>query len=122
MTTNSLDARGRLAVGDATYEVFRLGRVDGSALLPYSLNVLLESLLRNEDGVAVTVEQAGALAAWDPTAEPSTEIQFSPARVLMQDSPVCPAWSISSPCQKPTASTPTSTRSAMTSPPSGGWK
>ena len=85
MTANSFGAGDRLEVGDATYEVFRLDRVDGSARLPYSMKVLLENLLRNQDGTRVTGEQVAALAAWDPTAESSTEIQFTPARVLLQD-------------------------------------
>jgi aconitate hydratase len=85
MTINSFGARGRLAVGDVTYEVYRLERVDGWQRLPYSLKVLLENLLRCEDGRLVTAEQVSALAAWDPAADSSTEIQFTPARVLLQD-------------------------------------
>jgi aconitate hydratase len=85
MTTNSFGARGRLGVGDAAYEIFRLDRVDGSARLPYSLKVLLENLLRCEDGTLVTAEQVAALASWDPVAESGTQIQFAPARVLLQD-------------------------------------
>ena len=85
MTANSFGARDRLGVGDTTYEVFRLDRVDGSARLPYSLKVLLENLLRNEDGHQVTAEQVSAISAWDPMAQSGTEIQFTPARVLMQD-------------------------------------
>ena len=85
MKANSFDAHDRLRVGDAAYEVFRLDRVDGSGRLPYSLKVLLENLLRNEDGKLVSAEQVSALGAWDPTAETSPEIQFTPARVLMQD-------------------------------------
>jgi aconitate hydratase len=82
---NSLDARGRLMVGDDEYGVFRLDRVAGSERLPFSLKVLLENLLRCEDGAHVTAEQINALASWDPVAEPSTEILFTPARVLLQD-------------------------------------
>ena len=85
MTSNSFGARDRLTVGDATYEIFRLNRVAGSARLPFSLKVLLENLLRNEDGRMVTAAQIEALAGWDPAAQPSAEIQFTPARVLMQD-------------------------------------
>ena len=85
MAGNSFNARERLTVGELTYEVFRLDRVDGAARLPYSLKVLLENLLRNEDGALVTAEQINALGGWDPTAESGTEIQFTPARVLMQD-------------------------------------
>ena len=85
MTANSFGAGDRLTVDDQRYDVFRLDRVDGSTRLPYSLKVLLENLLRNEDGVRVTAEQVSALSAWDPAAQNSTEIQFTPARVLMQD-------------------------------------
>ncbi|HEV2928270.1 MAG TPA: aconitase family protein, partial [Propionibacteriaceae bacterium] len=85
MTTNSFGARDRLEVEDAAYEIFRLDRVDGSARLPYSLKVLLENLLRNEDGTLVTAAQVAALASWDTAAESGTEIQFTPARVLLQD-------------------------------------
>jgi aconitate hydratase len=85
MTANSFDAHDQLRVGDATYEVFRLDRVAGAGRLPYSLKVLLENLLRNEDGRLVSAEQVSALGGWDPTAETNPEIQFTPARVLMQD-------------------------------------
>ena len=85
MTSNSFGARDRLTVGDATYEIVRLNRVAGSARLPFSLKVLLENLLRNEDGRMVTAAQIEALAGWNPAAQPSAEIQFTPARVLMQD-------------------------------------
>ena len=85
MTANSFDAHDRLDVGDATYEVFRLDRVAGAGRLPYSLKVLLENLLRNEGGRLVSAEQVSALGGWDPTAETNPEIQFTPARVLMQD-------------------------------------
>ena len=82
---DSFGAREQLEVGDQTYEVFTLSAVPGAADLPYSLKVLLENLLRTEDGANITADQIRALAAWDPTAEPDTEIQFTPARVLMQD-------------------------------------
>ncbi len=85
MAGNSFGSRDRLTVGELAYEVFRLDRVDGAARLPYSLKVLLENLLRNEDGIGVTAEQIHALGAWDPRAEGGAEIQFSPARVLLQD-------------------------------------
>jgi aconitate hydratase len=89
MTVNSFGARANLAVGgagkEAAYEIYRLDAVEGSARLPFSLKVLLENLLRTEDGTNVTAAQINALAQWDPNAEPDTEIQFSPARVLMQD-------------------------------------
>ena len=64
---------------EQAYEIYRLDRVDGSARLPYSLKVLLENLLRNEDGRLVTAEQISALAGWEPAAEHGTEIQFTPA-------------------------------------------
>ncbi|GAA3358538.1 aconitate hydratase [Saccharopolyspora gregorii] len=82
---DSFGARGTLKVGDASYEVFRLNAVDGAARLPYSLKILLENLLRTEDGANITADHVRALASWDAKAEPSTEIQFTPARVIMQD-------------------------------------
>ena len=82
---DSFGARGTLDVGGTSYDVFRLSAVQGAADLPYSLKVLLENLLRTEDGANTTADQVRALAAWDPQAEPDTEIQFTPARVLMQD-------------------------------------
>src|SRR5690348_6614803 len=85
VSANSFDARSTLQVGDESYEIFRLSAVDGAERLPFSLKVLLENLLRTEDGANVTAEHIRALAAWDPTAEPDTEIQFTPARVIMQD-------------------------------------
>ncbi|MDT7546624.1 MAG: aconitate hydratase, partial [Actinomycetota bacterium] len=82
---DSFGARSTLTVGDRSYEVFRLDAVEGAADLPYSLKVLLENLLRTEDGANITADHVRALAGWDPSAEPDTEIQFTPARVLMQD-------------------------------------
>jgi aconitate hydratase len=82
---NSFGARDTLAVGAQSYEIFRIGAVEGSARLPFSLKVLLENLLRTEDGANVTAAQIQALGQWDPSAEPDTEIQFTPARVIMQD-------------------------------------
>jgi aconitate hydratase len=84
-TANSFDARATLSVGGRDVTIFRLDAVEGSDRLPYSLKVLLENLLRNEDGHNVTADQVRALADWDPAAEPDTEIQFTPARVVMQD-------------------------------------
>jgi len=78
-------AKSQLRVADASYEIFTINQVAGQASLPYSLKILLENLLRTEDGVNVTAEHIHALGAWDPTAEPGIEIQFTPARVLMQD-------------------------------------
>jgi aconitate hydratase len=91
MTGNSFGSRGTLRVGDTSYEIHRLDAVDGSGDLPFSLKVLLENLLRTEDGMNVTPEQVTALATWDAAAQPATEIQFSPARVLMQDLTGVPA-------------------------------
>src|SRR5436305_9739883 len=85
MSDNSFGAQATLAVGGRDYTIFRLDAVDGSARLPYSLKVLLENLLRNEDGLNVDADQIRALAGWKADAEPDTEIQFSPARVVMQD-------------------------------------
>jgi aconitate hydratase len=91
MTPNSFGSRADLAVGGNRYQIHRLDAVDGAADLPYSLKVLLENLLRTEDGLNVTPEHVTALAQWDPEAEPDIEIQFSPARVLMQDLTGVPA-------------------------------
>jgi len=82
---NSFSSKDVLTVGGTDYEVYRIDAVDGSQKLPFSLKVLLENLLRTEDGANVTGEQIRALGSWQPTAEPDTEIQFSPARVVMQD-------------------------------------
>ncbi|MGC7099687.1 aconitate hydratase AcnA [Amycolatopsis lurida] len=82
---DSFGARDTLKVGDASYEIFRLDKVDGSKRLPYSLKILLENLLRTEDGANITADHIRALSGWDPKADPSTEIQFTPARVIMQD-------------------------------------
>ncbi|MEJ1230024.1 MAG: aconitate hydratase [Galbitalea sp.] len=82
---NSFGAKDTLTVGATDYEVFRVDRVAGYEKLPFSLKVLLENLLRTEDGANVTKAQIQALGSWVPTAEPDTEIQFTPARVVMQD-------------------------------------
>ncbi len=82
---NSLNARKTLQVGDKSYEIFSLDAVEGLKQLPYALRILGENLLRNEDGANITADQIKALAAWIPDAQPSTEIQFTPARVVMQD-------------------------------------
>ncbi|XVS61370.1 aconitate hydratase [Actinosynnema sp. CA-299493] len=82
---DSFGARGTLTVGDASYEVFRLSAVEGAERLPYSLKILLENLLRTEDGANITADHVRALGSWDPSSEPDTEIQFTPARVVMQD-------------------------------------
>ncbi|WP_205669087.1 aconitate hydratase AcnA [Amycolatopsis suaedae] len=82
---DSFGARDTLNVGDASYEIFRLDKVEGAQRLPYSLKILLENLLRTEDGANITADHIRALGGWDPSADPSTEIQFTPARVIMQD-------------------------------------
>src|SRR5580658_8194990 len=91
MTVDSFGSRAALAVAGEQYEIYRLDAVSGSDALPFSLKILLENLLRSEDGVYITAAQARALADWDPAAEPDTEIQFSPARVIMQDLTGVPA-------------------------------
>ena len=88
---DSFNAKGELRVGDRTYDLFRLAAVEGAERLPYSLKILLENLLRTEDGANITAEDITALAGWDPQAEPSKEIQFTPARVIMQDFTGVPA-------------------------------
>ncbi|MCX4531909.1 aconitate hydratase AcnA [Streptomyces sp. NBC_00841] len=85
VSANSFDARSTLRVGDESYEIFKLDKVEGSARLPYSLKVLLENLLRTEDGANITADHIRALGGWDSQAQPSQEIQFTPARVIMQD-------------------------------------
>ncbi len=82
---DSFGAKGTLDVGGTRHEVFRLAAVDGADRLPYSLKILLENLLRTEDGANITADHVRALAAWKPEAEPDTEIQFTPGRVIMQD-------------------------------------
>ena len=91
MTGNSFGSRADLAVSGTSYQIHRLDAVQGAGDLPYSLKVLLENLLRTEDGLNVSGDHITALAQWDPAAEPDTEIQFSPARVLMQDLTGVPA-------------------------------
>ncbi|MFI9502965.1 aconitate hydratase AcnA [Nocardia sp. NPDC052566] len=86
--TTSIDtfgAKGTLEVGSNSYEIFRLSAVPGTEKLPYALKVLAENLLRTEDGANITADHIRAIASWDPSAEPDTEIQFTPARVIMQD-------------------------------------
>ena len=84
-SSNSFNARDSLIVEGQEFEVFRVDAVPGSARLPFTHKILLENLLRTEDGANVTHETIAALGAWDPSAEPSQEIQFTPARVVMQD-------------------------------------
>ncbi|ABK03038.1 aconitate hydratase [Arthrobacter sp. PvP102] len=82
---DSFGSKGKLNVAGTEYEIFRLNSVEGAENLPFSLKVLLENLLRTEDGANITADHVRALAGWDPNAEPDTEIQFTPARVIMQD-------------------------------------
>ena len=84
-TVDSFAAKQDLEVGGTDYEIYALDAVEGAEKLPYSLKILLENLLRTEDGANITADHVRALASWDPTADPSTEIQFTPARVIMQD-------------------------------------
>src|SRR3546814_18001910 len=86
---DSVGAKGTLGVDGKSYVMYRLDAVKGEGIdvesLPFSLKVLLENLLRTEDGADITAEDIKALAGWDADAEPSKEIQFKPARVIMQD-------------------------------------
>ena len=85
MSVNSFGARSSLDVDGTTYEIFRIDAVTGHDRLPYSLKILLENLLRTEDGANITADDIRALGSWDAGAEPNHEIQFTPARVVMQD-------------------------------------
>jgi aconitate hydratase len=93
--TDSFGARATLRVGEQSYEIFRLGALEKEGLdvsrLPYSLRILLENLLRHEDGVTVTADDIRALAGWEPANDPDREIAFMPARVLLQDFTGVPA-------------------------------
>ena len=82
---NSFGSKDQLKVGNDSYEVYRIDKVPGYEKLPFSLKVLLENLLRTEDGGNITAEHIEAIGNWVPTSEPDTEIQFTPARVVMQD-------------------------------------
>ena len=85
MSKNSLGTKKNLNVAGKDFEIFDISKVEGAANLPFSLKVLLENLLRTEDGANITADHIKALAQWDPSVEPDTEIQFTPARVVMQD-------------------------------------
>src|SRR5579885_3350253 len=94
MPENSFDAKATLSVGDRSYEIFRLDALQAKydvARLPFSLKILLENLLRNEDGEAIRAQDIEALARWNAKDEPRQEIAFTPARVLMQDFTGVPA-------------------------------
>ena len=85
MSKNSLGTKKSLTVAGKDFEIFDISALEGASDLPFSLKVLLENLLRTEDGANITVDHIKALAQWDPSTEPDTEIQFTPARVIMQD-------------------------------------
>ena len=85
MSKNSLGTKKKLTVSGKDFEIFDISSIDGAKDLPFSLKILLENLLRTEDGANITTEHIKALAQWDPSIEPDTEIQFTPARVVMQD-------------------------------------
>ena len=85
MSKNSFNSKTNLSAAGETYEIFDITTLEGSQTLPFSLKILLENLLRTEDGANITAEQIRALAQWNPDSEPDTEIQFTPARVIMQD-------------------------------------
>jgi aconitate hydratase len=91
MAANSFSSRATLRVGGTGHEIHRLDAVGGGGTLPFSLKILLENLLRSEDGVSVTPDHVTALAGWDPAAEPATEIALRPARVILQDLTGVPA-------------------------------
>ncbi|MDR9436070.1 MAG: aconitate hydratase AcnA [Thiohalophilus sp.] len=89
--SNSFNARATLCVNGQDHEIYRLDAVEGAERLPYSLKILLENLLRHEDGKVVSADDIKAMASWDPQAEPCQEIAYTPARVLMQDFTGVPA-------------------------------
>lgn len=85
MSKNSFNAKKNLEVAGKSFEIFDISKIEGAGSLPFSLKILLENLLRTEDGANITATHIRALANWNPTIEPDTEIQFTPARVVMQD-------------------------------------
>jgi len=85
VSKNSFQAQTSLEVAGQSYQIFDITKLSEAASLPFSLKILLENLLRTEDGANITAEQIKSLANWDPAVEPDTEIQFTPARVVMQD-------------------------------------
>ncbi len=89
--SNSFNARSTLHSAGESYEIYRVDAISGTARLPFSIKILLENLLRHEDDLTVTREDVLAVANWDPQAEPDKEIQYRPARVLMQDFTGVPA-------------------------------
>src|SRR5258705_10574541 len=95
MSANSFGSRSTLKVGNKEYEIYRIDALDKQGIstkhLPYSLRILLENLLRTEDGRNVTKEEVRALAAWNSQSQPDKEIAFTPSRVLLQDFTGVPA-------------------------------
>ena len=85
MSVNSFNSKSQISLSGKNYEFFDISQIDGAIDLPFSLKILLENLLRTEDGANITAVQIRALATWDPSSQPDTEIQFTPARVVMQD-------------------------------------
>lgn len=85
MSKNSFDAQTNLEVAGKSYQIFDITKLPAAKDLPFSLKILLENLLRTEDGANITAKQIEALASWNPDSQPDTEIQFTPARVIMQD-------------------------------------
>ena len=85
MSKDSFKSKSTLTLSGKSYEIFDISGIQGAHNLPFSLKILLENLLRTEDGANITAEHIKALAEWDPSVEPDTEIQFTPARVIMQD-------------------------------------
>ncbi len=85
MSKNTFNAKSTIDAAGKTYEIFDITGLEGAKTLPFSLKILLENLLRTEDGANITASQITSLAQWDPSVEPDTEIQFTPARVIMQD-------------------------------------
>ena len=85
MSQDSFKAKSTLDVAGKQFQIFDINKLAGTATLPFSLKILLENLLRTEDGANITASQISALANWNPDSEPDTEIQFTPARVIMQD-------------------------------------
>ncbi|MCH8930752.1 MAG: hypothetical protein IIA98_07540, partial [Proteobacteria bacterium] len=84
--TDSFAARSTLTVGDREYQIYRLDALENTNYrrLPFSLKILLENLLRHEDGIDITRDDIEAVANWEARAEPSQEIAFTPARVILQ--------------------------------------
>ncbi|HHJ19257.1 MAG TPA: aconitate hydratase, partial [Gammaproteobacteria bacterium] len=89
--SNSFNVKDSLDVNGQSYEIYNLSQLPGARRLPFSIKILLENLLRNEDGRSVTRADIQAILDWDPQAEPSQEIAYRPARVLMQDFTGVPA-------------------------------